>query len=51
MVLECPSGDGSENLKLLLIPCPSCGSEIEMFSDEEEAVCEDCGSEVRNGEI
>jgi DNA-directed RNA polymerase subunit RPC12/RpoP len=48
MVLECPRGDGSESLKLLLISCPRCGSELEMFSDEEKTTCEDCGTEVRN---
>jgi len=47
MVLECPK-DGQRGLGLLLIPCPNCGSEVEMFSDEEETACENCGSKVKN---
>ncbi|MDP6459334.1 MAG: hypothetical protein QF673_01605 [Candidatus Hydrothermarchaeota archaeon] len=50
MVLECPK-NGQKSLKYLLISYPSCGSEIEMLSDEETATCVDCDTEVRNEEI
>lgn len=47
MLFECPK-DGRESPRILLVSCPGCGSEIEVFSDEEATVCEDCGREVKN---
>jgi ssDNA-binding Zn-finger/Zn-ribbon topoisomerase 1 len=42
---HCPGQDGRD-LKVSLHPCPSCGAEVEMFSDEIRAKCHVCGNYV-----
>jgi NADH pyrophosphatase NudC (nudix superfamily) len=42
---HCPGQDGRE-LKVTVRACPSCGSEVEMFSDEIRVKCQNCGKYV-----
>jgi hypothetical protein len=42
---HCPGQDGRE-LKVAVSMCPSCGSEVEMFSDETRVKCHNCGRYV-----
>jgi NADH pyrophosphatase NudC (nudix superfamily) len=45
MVSGCPGQDG-RNLRVSLHKCPSCGNEVEMFSDETRIRCRNCGNYV-----
>ena len=45
MVSRCPGQDG-RNLKVEVYKCPSCGHEVEIFSDETKAKCQKCGTKV-----
>lgn len=45
MVSRCPGQDG-RNLKVSLHKCPTCGSEVEIFSDETRIKCRKCGNYV-----
>jgi NADH pyrophosphatase NudC (nudix superfamily) len=38
---RCPGQDGRE-LTTTVVPCPACGAEVEMFSDETRAKCPKC---------
>jgi hypothetical protein len=42
---RCP-GQESRNLQVVLCPCPKCGTEVEVFSDEARARCQKCGEIV-----
>ncbi len=42
---QCPGQDGRE-LKVSVHPCPNCGAEVEIFSDEFRAKCHVCGKYV-----
>lgn len=47
MIFECP---GSQKFKAPypeVIKCPSCGAELEIWSDEAETRCEKCGIAAR----
>lgn len=43
---RCPGTASISRPELLLVECPKCGEEMEIFSDEERAVCDSCGSTV-----
>ncbi len=45
MVSHCPGQDG-RNLKVFLIKCPGCGTEVEIFSDETQIKCRKCSTYV-----
>lgn len=42
MVFECPGSKSVKRPEIILITCPKCGGEVEIFSDEETAKCS-CG--------
>ncbi len=44
----CPGADDIKRPKPELRTCPGCGSEIEIWSDEENANCGKCGKTVYN---
>jgi hypothetical protein len=41
----CP-GQDTRNLRIELYKCPSCGAEVEIFSDEVRARCHQCSELV-----
>ena len=41
MQQKCP-GLSSQRLTSALVPCPKCGTEVEVFSDEPSAKCSKC---------
>jgi len=43
---RCP-GLGGQRLTSSLVACPTCGTEVEMFSDESSVKCTQCGTRVR----
>jgi DNA-directed RNA polymerase subunit RPC12/RpoP len=45
MYSRCP-GQDMRNLRVALYKCPSCGAEVEMFSDEMKVKCPKCGAKV-----
>jgi endogenous inhibitor of DNA gyrase (YacG/DUF329 family) len=42
---KCPGGD-LRHLKAEDVPCPSCGGQVELFSDEQKRTCPTCGFRV-----
>lgn len=42
----CPGLDNHLRPKPEYITCPKCGSDVEIWTDEEEAKCPDCGIKV-----
>ena len=45
MVSHCPGQDG-RNLRVELFKCPTCGAEVEIFSDETRVKCQKCKTYV-----
>ena len=45
MPMKCP-GQDLRNLRVSVHRCPSCGGEVEMFSDELRVKCQKCGTKV-----
>jgi uncharacterized Zn finger protein len=45
--LSCPGGERGEPLRPEYIPCPVCGEEVEIWSDEPQGECERCGALVK----
>jgi NADH pyrophosphatase NudC (nudix superfamily) len=45
MVGRCP-GQDTRNLRVETHMCPSCGSPVEIFSDEQRIKCQKCGKYV-----
>lgn len=45
-MLECPGADIIKAPTIEYIKCTSCGAEVEIFSDETKATCDECGREV-----
>jgi|TARA_B100002003_G_C13798012_1_gene394085 DNA-directed RNA polymerase subunit RPC12/RpoP len=45
MTFKCP-GQDMRKLRVELYKCPSCGAEIEIFSDEMRMKCQKCGDMV-----
>ncbi len=45
MVSDCP-GQDFRKLRVALYKCPTCGAEVEMFSDELKIKCQKCGQYV-----
>jgi len=43
---KCPGTSSVSRPDLLLIVCPKCGEEVEVFSDEEKVVCDSCSTIV-----
>jgi endogenous inhibitor of DNA gyrase (YacG/DUF329 family) len=50
MRLRCPGLSG-QRLTSVLIRCPSCGHEVEMFSDESAVRCSHCKTPVRKAAV
>ncbi len=46
--LHCPGFQQLKNLKSFLCKCPSCGKEVEIFSDEfdKRHICKGCQKEI-----
>ncbi|MFQ5873429.1 MAG: hypothetical protein ACE5JL_06470 [Dehalococcoidia bacterium] len=40
-------GHGHEDVEVELYECPSCGTENEMFSNENKVKCYQCGGMIR----
>ncbi|MDD4874573.1 MAG: hypothetical protein PHE15_06350 [Dehalococcoidales bacterium] len=47
---KCP-GQDFRNLRISLHKCPSCGTEVEIFSDEIKGKCQKCGEMVYREKI
>ncbi|MEA1928316.1 MAG: hypothetical protein U9N73_08910, partial [Candidatus Auribacterota bacterium] len=45
-VFKCPGSDSIKNPRAEEIDCPNCGYEVEIWSDEAEAVCPECGTPI-----
>ncbi len=45
MESRCP-GQDSQKLRAALYKCPNCGAEVEIFSDEVNVKCRNCGEKV-----
>jgi DNA-directed RNA polymerase subunit RPC12/RpoP len=45
MVSKCP-GQDMRKLRVELYKCPTCGAEVEIFSDETRIRCQKCGTMV-----
>lgn len=43
--MKCP-GQDTRNLRVSLHKCPTCGNEVEIFSDESKIKCKKCGTIV-----
>jgi len=50
MYSRCPGQDG-RNLRVELYKCPSCGAEVEIFSDEIKVKCHNCGEMIYKEKI
>lgn len=50
MSSRCP-GQDMRNLKVSLHKCPSCGHEVEIFSDETRVRCRNCGEMVHKEQV
>ena len=50
MYSKCP-GQDFRNLRVSLHKCPSCGAEVEIFSDEMKVKCQKCGEVVYRDKI
>ena len=50
MVSKCP-GQDFRKLRVSLHKCPSCGNEVEIFSDELRVKCRKCGEMVYRDKI
>ena len=46
----CP-GQDTRNLRIELYKCPSCGAEVEIFSDEVRARCHQCSEMVHREQL
>ncbi len=49
MILE--GCQGKPQIRIMDKPCPRCGHEIEIFSVDTEAVCENCGFTIYNDSL
>lgn len=45
MSSKCPGSDG-RNITAVEVPCSSCGTLVEFFSDEQRRKCPQCGTRV-----
>jgi len=45
MALRCPGREPTSYIETALIPCPSCGTKVELFADEYRVRCR-CGEHV-----
>jgi predicted RNA-binding Zn-ribbon protein involved in translation (DUF1610 family) len=43
---HCPGVKELVKPRIIIRTCPNCGSEVEFFSDEAEAICSNCGKLV-----
>jgi NADH pyrophosphatase NudC (nudix superfamily) len=50
MISRCPGQDG-RNLKVSVHKCPTCGHEVEIFSDEVRIKCRQCGHYVYKDQV
>ncbi|MFC2051330.1 phosphohydrolase [Chloroflexota bacterium] len=50
MTSKCP-GQDFRKLRVSIYKCPSCGAEVEIFSDEIKVKCPKCGEKVYRDKI
>ena len=43
---KCPGSDPLRSPRPQILPCPACGRDLEMWSDEVEITCPGCGEKV-----
>jgi predicted metal-binding protein len=48
---KCPGPDSSKRAFPEITPCPDCGGEVEIWTDEIKGKCPDCGRIVRIGNL
>jgi DNA-directed RNA polymerase subunit RPC12/RpoP len=48
--MKCP-GQDMRNLRITVHKCPTCGSEVEIFSDESKIRCRKCGTVVYKEQV
>lgn len=46
MKFKCPGSIGIRRPTIEIIKCPERGEEVEIFTDEQKAKCENCGATV-----
>jgi predicted RNA-binding Zn-ribbon protein involved in translation (DUF1610 family) len=46
MIFSCPGSQKFKQPQPENIKCPSCGSEVEIWTDEAQALCANCGKRV-----
>ena len=51
MDLKCPRTDPTVKSAPELHPCPKCGEELEIWTDEKSATCPSCNAKVTREEI
>ncbi|MDI6655322.1 MAG: hypothetical protein QME59_05485 [Candidatus Hydrothermarchaeota archaeon] len=44
-MFKCPGSEAVKRPEIILLTCPKCGEEVEIFSDEQAAKCS-CGNVV-----
>lgn len=49
MIFECPGSKPFKQPHPDMVKCPFCGHEVEIWSDEFQAVCDKCGKTVSRG--
>lgn len=42
----CPGADDIKNPKLDYVKCPKCREDVEVWSDEDSGLCDNCGGTV-----
>jgi ribosomal protein S27AE len=45
---KCPGAANIRSPTIILKKCPNCGEEVELFSDEMQVKCDNCGFTVYN---
>jgi len=45
---KCPGAANIRSPTIILKKCPNCGEEVELFSDEMQVTCDNCGFAVYN---
>lgn len=46
---KCPSSDlAPKSNDIFEVPCPKCGADVELFGDDRQGKCADCGHKFPN---
>ncbi len=48
--MKCP-GQDLRNLRISVVKCPNCSSDVEIFSDEIRVKCQKCGTKVYRDQV